>query len=302
MKKLLLISSLFVLGCGIASAQTLPSLQISSDAATLGVASSTIASAAGAFSVDRNISAIVLGENKLFAGASYGKWQPDFADDTYLAAGAAMKLNDKLGFGLSFKLLNQQPYNVTAPSSSISGEYTPSEMTAALGVAYALTDFLSVGVSARYTSSNLAKDSKAGVIGADLAASFKTGGLSAAVAVNNLGGKVNYGKKEYDQPTMVRAGAAYSLGSKDASMVTASLEAAYLLSGGIMGGIGAEYAWNNMVFLRCGYHYGNDVKLIPSFASVGLGIKFFGIGLDAAYLLASDTLGNSLLATLSFSF
>ena len=43
-----------------------------------------------------------------------------------------------------------------------------------------------------------------------------------------------------------------------------------------------------MVAVRAGYRYGGK-SVIPSFTSVGIGLKFVGITLDVAYLMADKT-------------
>ena len=76
----------------------------------------------------------------------------------------------------------------------------------------------------------------------------------------------------------------------------------YLFSGALMAGLGLEYCIVDIVSVRAGYHYGDAAKALPSFASVGLGVKFAGVHLDAAFLLASKTLGNTLMIGLGYSF
>lgn len=59
---------------------------------------------------------------------------------------------------------------------------------------------------------------------------------------------------------------------------------------------------SGIVFLRAGYHYGTQDKGLPSFASAGLGVKFFGVELNAAYLFASDAIGGTMTFGLGYSF
>jgi len=57
-----------------------------------------------------------------------------------------------------------------------------------------------------------------------------------------------------------------------------------------------------MVFARAGYHYGAAKEVIPSHASLGLGVKLFGARLDFSYLLAGESLGGTLALGLGYSF
>ena len=82
----------------------------------------------------------------------------------------------------------------------------------------------------------------------------------------------------------------------------AAAEFAYLFEGAFGASLGAEYCYADIVSARAGYHLGSKDKGLPSYASIGLGAKYFGVGLNLAYLLASDTIGGSFLAGLSYSF
>ena len=96
---------------------------------------------------------------------------------------------------------------------------------------------------------------------------------------------------------MAKVGAAYHIGG-----FQASAEVDYLFAGAIMAGIGAEYGFKDIAFIRAGFHYGDAQKAIPTYASVGLGVQYWGVRLDATWITASSVLGNSLGFSLSYSF
>jgi len=54
--------------------------------------------------------------------------------------------------------------------------------------------------------------------------------------------------------------------------------------------------------LRGGFHYGDAAKALPTYASLGLGLQYAGVRLDVAFLTASQSLGNTLLFGLGYSF
>ena len=66
--------------------------------------------------------------------------------------------------------------------------------------------------------------------------------------------------------------------------------------------LGAQYGWNDMVFARAGFHLGTGKAPLPTYASVGLGVKFVGVHLDVSYLLASKVLGNTLCVGIGYAF
>ena len=86
------------------------------------------------------------------------------------------------------------------------------------------------------------------------------------------------------------------------SGLTVGAEVDYLFTGGLMAGLGVEYTIVDIVSLRGGFHYGDPAKAVPMYASVGLGVKFAGVHLDAAFLTASQTLGNTLMIGLGYAF
>lgn len=303
MKKII---TLFITACAIScpmiSAQTLPSLLVSSDAAGLGKASATVSGSANAFALENNAATMSLGESKVQAGVSYGIWQPSYSKNNIIAAGATAKIASKFALGLEFKKFGMPSYEKINSEGQVSGTFNPGEWSAGIGAAYSITDWLSAGVTGRMTKSSLGEDASASVFGADVALFYKKEALSAGLSVNNIGGKVNYGGNDYDQPMLAKAGASYRFGNPEASSVTPSLEADILFKGGFMAGAGVEYSFKEMLFARGGFHYGDKEKAVPTYVSLGLGVRFFGVSLDVAYLTASEVLGNSMSFGLSYRF
>lgn len=287
---------------GTMAAQTLPSLLIGSDPASQGTALTSVGKASGAYSLEGNVASMSLNDDKLCAGLSFGLWQPEYAKDKVIGAGATYRLGDRLAFGLQFKDLIQPSYDVVSESGSVKDSFTPGETNFAVGVSCSITDWLSVGVTGRMVMSTLAEDARANVFGADVAVFCRKGALSAGLSVDNVGGKVNYAGEDYDQPTLARVGAAYHIGDPKASAVTPSVEADILFKGGFMAGVGIEYSYKSMLFARGGFHYGDKEKAVPTYASLGLGARFMGISLDVAYLTASDILGNTITLGLGYRF
>lgn len=285
------------------SAQTMPSLMLNQDPAAIARGMSGVASEAGGYALQNNVAAMSLSENKLASRIGIALWQPSYAGIKAVEAGAMYRFGDKLGFGVDLKMLKMPTYGgVTDTGSDIrESAFSPSEMNLAFGASYAILDFLSAGVTLRYAGSSLAPEAKATVFGADLGLYYKKDAIRAGLSLNNLGTKVKYSEAAYSQPSLVKAGVAYAL-SFGTSVLDFSAEADVIFSGGIMAGAGCEYSFKDMVFARAGYHYGDSVNAIPSYASAGLGLKLFGVGLDFAYIFASEVMGNSMCLSLGYSF
>lgn len=280
-------------------AQVLPSLLVNSDPQAMGAAGISVLGSP-AYALQGYAASTVFMEGTGSAGVSYGSWQPKAASDKILGASASVRLG-KLGVALEYKNFAQPAYEVTGITGSVSQvtpSFTPKESSFALGIGYRILENLSAAVTVRSTSSVLASDAKASVFGVDVSAMYASDALQAGLAVCNIGGKVNYGESDYKQPALLKAGAAYEV----IEGLKAAAEFTYLFEGAFGASLGAEYCYADIVSARAGYHLGSKDKGLPSYASIGLGAKYFGIGLNLSYLLASDTIGGSFLAGLSYSF
>jgi hypothetical protein len=281
-------------------AQSLPVLLLQTDPAVAGSAGASSQSAVSAYAAENNMAAVSLSSDKLHAGVSYESWQPAAAKDRLLGFGAFWH-SGKLGLAVGFKSLQMPSYEIVSPNgatSQVDGAFSPGESSISLGGSYALGKNLAFGVVARLTSSNLAKDASASVFGADISVQYSTDGLSAGLTLANLGGKVDYGEGPYPQPACIKAGASYDI----IEGLNVSAGAGYLFEGAFESSVGAEYSFMGMAFGRAGYHLGSRELGIPSYASVGAGGKVAGVSLDVAYLFASDTVGGSFIAGLSYAF
>ena len=70
-------------------------------------------------------------------------------------------------------------------------------------------------------------------------------------------------------------------------------------------GLGVEYSYNNMFFLRGGYHYQSPYKGNLQFFTVGAGFKMSAFSIDASYLISAvpnNPLDQTLRFTLGFDF
>ena len=280
-----------------ASAQAVPSLLIGSDPVAFSTGGAVLARPADAFALDNNAAAMALSAGTFDVAATYGKWAPKTADNMVVGLGTFYKVNDKLALGLSGRVLRDQPYDIASAGGQVTGSFIPMDVVAGLGLSYAVMDGLSLGVSARMVSSSIAADMKGTSFAADITAMYAQDAFSAALGVCNLGSPMSYGGASYALPMLVKAGGAYA-----AAGLTASAEVDYLFSGALMAGLGLEYGIEDIVFLRGGFHYGDNAKAIPTYASLGLGVKYAGAHIDLAFLTASKTIGNSLMLCLGYAF
>ncbi len=297
MKKI--VSTIFISAVTLlaAHAQSMPSLFVPSDPIASSVAGSNIAREATAFASADNASAMSFSSKTFAIASSYGMWAPDAADIKVVSLGAFFRTGQRVRVGVSGSYLADNAMNITNANGAVTGSFSPKDIVARAAVSYLLTDVVSVGVSGKFLSSSIGPNLSGTAFGVDVSVMYSQNGLNAALALCNLGSSISYGGDSYAMPAYARAGAAYSAGS-----LTLSAEADYLMEGAFSAGFGAEYSLKELLFLRAGYHYGSKDKGLPSFASVGLGMKFAGVQLNAAYLLASETLAGTLAIGLGLSF
>lgn len=301
--KRIILNILFMLMAVTASAQALPSLLVGSNPEGFSTGSATVAWKPNAYALENNVAAMSFADGRMDASVSFGMWQPEYANDKVIGAGTSVKTTDKLAFGLTFKYLSQESYEIMTEGGTASREglFTPKEFNVAVGASYAIVDFLSLGITARVLHSSLAPEIASTIFGADFGAYFKMNGITAGLSVNNIGTNAKYGEYSYRQPMMAKLGVGYEMNFNKSS-VAVSAEGDILFSGAFMAGAGVEYSFRDFLSVRAGYHYGDKKKAVPSYASIGLGLKFFGVHLDAAYLIASGPLRNTFSIGLGYSF
>ena len=296
MRKILLILAVFAASFTL-SAQGVNFLNINPDPVATALAGTGIARTADAYALENNVAAMSLNGSQMAVAAGYGLWQPKAAKAQLLSAGGYYRISEKFAIGLQFKDMLYSAYDIVAADGRSKGTYSPSEMAVGLGLSYRIADGFSAGLSFRYLGSTLAENAKASAFGGDVALKYEKDAFQAGLSVCNIGTPVNYGGDNYAQPGIVRAGAAYSVAG-----LTASAEVDYLFSGALMAGLGLEYTFADIVSLRGGFHYGDAAKAIPMYASLGLVLQFAGFHLDAAFLTASKTLGNTFMVSLGYAF
>lgn len=255
-----------------------------------------------AYASYRNAAAVPYYDGTLDVSAGYQMWQASSTNNMSLAG--AWNINDKFGLTAGFTYGMGSSYDIYDAGGFVTGTFAPSEMQAGLGFGWRFLPWLSFGANVKYLSNTLAEGHSYGAISSDIFFMSKLNDLSLALGVSSLGSRVESATgAKFSQPTSVTFGAAYSVEFADIHSVEALLDADWYLAGALSASVGAEYCWNRMVSVRAGYRYGGKT-VIPSYASLGAGVKMFGVSLDLAYLIASgdSPMKNTLTFGLGYSF
>lgn len=304
MKKLTIVFAALLFMAVQVNGQSVPFLNVNADPYSHSMGGATLTLEQNAFTAMNNASAMVFAPNKTYDGISYNTWQPDFLNNTNIGLATFWKTG-KWAWGISYKTFGYDSYNITNDKGSISGTYTPEENSFDLSGAYKISENFAAGINLRFISSDLGEDASASAFAADISLTYKKDALTVAAAITNIGGKMDYGFGGYKLPSMAKLGANYAFDLAPAHKLAFNVEGDILMEpSAFMSAIGAEYSYKSKFNVRGGYHLGDEVA-IPSYGSVGIGIKVWKISLDAAYLFgggSNSTLNGSFGASLGYSF
>lgn len=288
-----------------AGAQALPFVATQLDAHSLSMAGAdAVQTSSVANSAFTNAAVIPFYEKQADISVDYTLWQPSAAKVNAINVAGAYNLNSKFGVAAGLRYGMYPSYPVAGDSGVGKDTFSPSEIQANVGFAWRFLPYLSVGANVGYASSTVAKGYSYGAVTSDVFVMSKISDFKVALGVSNLGSQVKSASgAAFPLPSSVTLGAGYDKVLAQKHGIDVLLDADYYFTGGFSAALGAGYTFDKMVSVRAGYRYGTDT-ILPSFASVGVGVNFIGIKLDLAYLIAvSDSpLKNTLSVGVGYSF
>lgn len=309
MKKLILSILLAAFSFTCASAQenvSQTALQFGSvprDPVALGMGGTTVLGGSMAWSSLSNIAALPFYEKTFAVVGGYQMWQPSSVVGTgNLGVGLAYcLLNGKFGIAASFASDKGSEYETFSSTGISTGKARTEDMMASLGVSYRFIDILSFGVNVKYLSSSLAADATLSGVSVDAMFEGSFEAFKVAAGIASLGGRIKSGQGSYSLPSSIVLAAGYGSVFAEKHGIDATAQMNYYLAGGLNLALGAAYTFNDLVSARVGYDLSSN-GLFPCYASVGLGLHFKGITLDASYLFGSETLGGTMAFGLGYHF
>lgn len=265
--------------------------------------------APGAFAQFDGIAAAAFAEETFSAGVSYGMLQPSYTGSNMITLGAAYNINEKFGITFGSAVNINSAYEITDANGLATGTFSPKDFRIGAGFSYRITEALSAGVALNYAQSSLAPKSDLykttlSTFAADIQFIYNISDFSISLSGDNLGIPVKSAAgSSYSLPMNARLGAGYDK-DFDRHHVSAGIEGGYYFGGpsAAFGNVGAEYMYNDLIAIRAGYHLGSDKNGLPSFASAGIGFRFAGVNIDAAYIMASGPMKNTFSIGAGFSF
>lgn len=307
--RLLLLSAFALTAFNAAAADdptdALPWSRIDHNPVTLGMGTAGFADTDNAaWASFRNAALTPLTAGSFSAAASWARWMPSSDDGAlnHINAGAAYRFG-RMGVALGVSYMPGKEYEVFNLTGASEGKYTPKDLQLNAGFGYALTEALSLGANVRYLSSSLTADDSYTSLAGDIAAVYNLGSATVAAGLSNIGTAIeDAAGNKYSIPTSVSLGSTWHAAFEGVHAVKASLDADYFFSGELTAALGAQYSYDNLVFVRAGYHVASEHAVLPSFLTLGLGVSYAGFSLDAAYITANEALGNTLTLGLKYQF
>ena len=275
------------------------------DPLSLSMAGADIASGqTTASSIFGNPAATCLSGKKLDVAASYSSWQPHGVSTGVTDFGVATVFGRfGLSAGVSYGL--GDGYDIISAEGDRTGKFNPSEVVIGAGLSYRLTDFVSAGMNLKFAAEKIAAGNSHKVFAADIFVMAELEDFRFTAGARNVGSKVKSASGEkYRIPSAITVGASYGHVFGEKHDFLASIEGDCHFGGGAAESLGLSYTYNGLVSIRAGYRNVSGKAPGASFASFGAGIRFFGIRLDAAYLVASSSspLRNTFSVGMGYSF
>lgn len=241
------------------------------------------------------------------AGAGY-VFSPD-GPFSYVDLDADYRVNDGLSLSLNADYGIGQEYMTYNESGIMTGSFTPGQMLVKLGAGYRISDKYAAYVRLGYLGEKPAADASYGAFAADISFSGKfdvseSASLGAEVGVHDLGTKVTSASgMQFPLPSSAVLNGAYLQKIKDRHRLQVLARFEYYFYGAIAAAVASDFEISQIASIRAGYRYGGK-SVIPSFLSLGAGVKFAGARLDLAYLIgAGDSpVGNTLALSVGYSF
>ncbi len=303
MKKIIISISVILVSLGLSAQNTGANfLTDSPDAQAVAMGGASVAMEADAYSFWNNPAAVSFSERKMAVGVSYGLMQPQLSKANMASVAGFGKITDKLSIEAAGKFYMHKPYDLVNSEGMYDGTFTPMEFTVGVGAAYQILPCLSAGLGLNYISSDIGGPKTASAFSANVGVFFQMKGFSAGLRASNLGTSVNYGgETSYPLPMDIALGAGYKVGKADKHNLDINAQVSMIpANSAINAAAGLRYNYARYFHIAAGYSYAID-KTAPSFLTLGAGVEFIGISIDACYIIGS-MLGNTLMFNLGYAF
>lgn len=264
----------------------------------------TTASGPNAFSVYENASATAYSDRKAEAGIMYSPWAKNATSNMErnnllinAAAYYSLDTTNKLLLGVAYFAPGGNDLYPTDNEGNITGDkLKPKFLSVHAGYARRLSSAWGVSAILNYANWNPGINGSANAIGIDLGANYRLQLNPAAsyldIALKAAGwGGVIADEGDYKLPGIVAASVMWNRPFAPKHRVNLGGEIDYrcLDEHAFKASAGAEYSYNDFLFVRCGYAYTDQYSELNSYATIGAGVRVLSrVQADFSYLLANN--------------
>lgn len=167
--------------------------------------------------------------------------------------------------------------------------------------AYKIVDSFSAGLNLKPIIQNLENENSFS-FAADIGLLFFSdkNKIKAGFTIQNIGSKAKFDKEQFGLPLNIRLGGNYDFIFNKKNSLLFILEGQKTVYEDFSIGVGLEYVFNNMIFVRTGYEYQGDRSDSLGFRAGG-GFKIQGIGVNYGFDLF-DNLGSTHFFQVNYAF
>ena len=239
--------------------------------------------------------------------AGYMLYAPTDNPVTYMTLKSSYRLNENLSFfaeGLYGLCEIYEMFNQTGQSSGI---YKPGQAKVQIGAQYGFTRFMRAKIDFKWLNESIAPDAKYSALAVDVIFSgdfevSQKSDITIGAGISNLGTKVkSLSGASFSLPASANVYAEYCRRFGTDNIINILTELEYYLNGGPSIAAGTSYTYDDLITVRAGYRYGGK-SIIPSYLSVGVGLKVLGVLFDFSYILGNDTMTNTLAVSIGYAF
>lgn len=214
--------------------------------------------------------------------------------------GVAFGLADGHALGISVNTTTIADIEIRTRPGEAQGTFTARDLAVGLSYAHRITDDIRAGISVRYLYEQILVDDAAGFAG-DVGLQYDTPleGLTAGIAIANIGSMNAMRAEEVRLPTLARFGVAmpFEVAAIDARVLLAADGLHLFREGRTLAAFGAECMFLSSFAVRAGYQAGSEGRGL----SLGGGVRYGIITLDYAYSKLATALGNGHTIALSLT-
>lgn len=261
-----------------------------------------------AWSALSNPSMGIMGFERMDCSAAWMLYSPSEEATSYFSVGAAYNIKEKYSVGAAVKYGLCKELTSYGSSGTPTGTFRPGQIQASINFGYRPLSILSLGLNMHFLNEKLYESATYNSFAADVAIGvavpFGIGNkIIATAGVYTLGTPVTSSSgKKFPLPGHLNLEAGYSKNWNQAHLLEVMAGTNWYFFGKAASvSAAATYSFRSLLILRCGYCYGGNSN-IPSYASVGLGLNFYGVSLNVSYIFASEVLSNSFGISLGYSF